>query len=104
MGADKALLRLGGRPLVDIAVEKLRGLCAEVSIVGNREDLREFAPLVMEDRVECGPAAGMEAGLKASRHEWNMFVPVDVPLLPAELLGEVGSRRRCGVSDERELP
>jgi len=86
MGADKALLKFCGRPMVEIAVEKLRGFCADVSIAGNREDLSEFAPVVREERVDCGPAAGIEAGLKASRQEWAMFVPVDVPLVPAELL------------------
>lgn len=86
MGEDKALLRFCGRPMVEIAVEKLRRFCAEVSIVGNRDDLSGFAPVVREDRVDCGPAAGVEAGLKATKQEWSMFVPVDVPLVPGELL------------------
>lgn len=86
MGSDKALLRLGGRPMIEIAVEKLRSFCAEVSIAGNRDDLGEFAPVVHEERVDCGPAAGIEAGLKASRQEWAMFIPVDVPLVPMEVL------------------
>jgi molybdenum cofactor guanylyltransferase len=86
MGRDKALLEVGGRPMVQIAVEKLRGFCAEVSIAGNREDLGRFAPVVHEERVDCGPAAGIEAGLKASRQEWAMFIPVDAPLVPMEFL------------------
>jgi molybdopterin-guanine dinucleotide biosynthesis protein A len=36
--------------------------------------------------MDCGPAAGIEAGLKASRQEWAMFIPVDVPLVPMEFL------------------
>jgi len=86
MGADKALLEFRGRPMVEIAVEKLRGFCAEVSIAGNREELSRFALVVREERLDCGPAAGIEAGLKASTQEWAMFVPVDVPLVPGELL------------------
>jgi molybdopterin-guanine dinucleotide biosynthesis protein A len=86
MGVDKATLMFGGRPMVEIAVEKLRGLCAEVSIAGNREDLDGFAPVVREERVECGPGAGVEAGLKACTQPWALFVPVDVPLVPAEFL------------------
>jgi molybdopterin-guanine dinucleotide biosynthesis protein A len=87
MGEDKALLQLGGRSLVEIAVEKLRRLCAEVSIAGNRSDLAAFAPVVMEARVDVGPGAGIEAGLRAAAgEEWCLFVPVDVPLLPVELL------------------
>jgi len=86
MGADKALLEFRGRPMVEIAVQKLREFCAEVSIAGNREDLSGFAPVVREERVDCGPAAGIEAGLKAAQQEWAIFVPVDVPLVPGELL------------------
>lgn len=86
MGEDKALLRFCGRPMVEIAVEKLRGFCAEVTIVGNREDLGGFAPVVTEARVGVGPAAGIEAGLLAAKQEWALFVPVDVPLVPGELL------------------
>jgi molybdopterin-guanine dinucleotide biosynthesis protein A len=86
MGVDKALLRFCGRPMVEIAVEKLREFCAVVTIAGNREDLAGFAPVVRETRVEVGPAAGIEAGLGAATEDWVMFVPVDVPLIPAELL------------------
>jgi molybdenum cofactor guanylyltransferase len=86
MGVDKALLPFCGRPMVEIAVEKLRGFCAEVWIAGNREDLGEYAPVVREARMEVGPGAGVEAGLGAARQDWVMFVPVDVPLVPGELL------------------
>jgi molybdenum cofactor guanylyltransferase len=86
MGVDKATMLFCGRPMVEIAVEKLRGVCAEVSIVGNREDLVGFAPVVPEARLNVGPAAGIEAGLRAATQPWAMFVPVDVPLVPEELL------------------
>ena len=86
MGRDKATLPFRGRPMVEIAVEKLRGFCAQVSIAGNRDDLAAYAPVVHEERVDVGPAAGIDAGLKACEQPWAMFVPVDVPLVPAELL------------------
>ncbi len=92
MGVDKATLTVGGRSMVSIAVETLRQVCGEVSIVGNRQDLREVAPVVGEARLETGPGAGIEAGLFAALAsgggEWCLFVPVDVPLLPAFLLRE----------------
>lgn len=86
MGQDKALLQFRGRPMVEIAVEKLRSFCAAVSIVGEREDLEGVAPVVRGERPGAGPAAGIEAGLRACEQPWAMFVPVDVPLVPAELL------------------
>lgn len=74
--------------MVEIAVEKLHGFCSAVSIAGNREDLSGFAPVVQETWVDHGPAGGIEAGLRACTQPWAMFVPVDVPLVPGELLGK----------------
>ena len=86
MGRDKALVPFRGRPMVEIAVEKLRAFCAEVWISGNREDLADFATVVREEPVAAGPIAGLEAGLQVSTQRWAMFLPVDVPRLPAALL------------------
>ncbi len=86
MGQDKTLLRFRDTPLVEIAVEKLRSFCAEVSLAGNRDDLSLFAPVVRESRVNAGPAAGVEAGLQASGQACAIFMPVDVPFVPAWLL------------------
>lgn len=86
MGTDKALLRLGGAPMVEIAVERLRRFCSTVSVAGSREDLREFAVVVPEGRLLAGPGAGVEAGLAAAVEGWALFTPVDVPFAPAALL------------------
>jgi molybdopterin-guanine dinucleotide biosynthesis protein A len=86
MGQDKALLAVGGHPMVEIAVGKLRSFCAFVSIAGNRDDLAPFAEIVHETRTGTGPAAGIEAGLHAARQPWALFVPVDVPFVPPSLL------------------
>lgn len=86
MGRDKALLEIGGRPMVEVAVRKLESFCAEVSIAGNRDDLGSFAAVVREERADAGPAAGIEAGLRVARQPWALFMPVDVPLISAELL------------------
>ena len=86
MGRDKALLPFRGRSMVEIAVEKLRSFCAEVSIAGNRSDLSSFAPVVREPWIEAGPVAGIGTGLGAASQPWALFLPVDVPILPDKLL------------------
>jgi molybdopterin-guanine dinucleotide biosynthesis protein A len=86
MGVDKASMPFRGRPMVEIALEKLRSFCAEVGIAGNREDLAGYATVTPETRMDAGPAAGIEAGMMAATQPWVMFVPVDVPLVPVELL------------------
>lgn len=86
MGRDKALLELGGRPLVEIAVERLRRLGMTVRICGSRPDLESFAPVVADNVAGCGPLGGLSAALAVSDAELNLFVPVDAPLLPEEFL------------------
>lgn len=88
MGEDKALLRFCGRPMIEIAAEKLRSFCAEVGVAGNRDDLGAYAAVVRETRMGIGPASGVEAGLLAARLPWALFVPVDVPLIPQQVLRE----------------
>lgn len=86
MGRDKALLELAGKPLVLRAVEKLRQICVEVSILGNREELAAYAPLVRDLHEECGPLGGIEAALAHSTRAWNLFMAVDMPFLPVGFL------------------
>lgn len=86
MGQDKALLELAGKPLVLRAVEKLRQVCAEVSILGNRDELEAYAPLVRDLHEGCGPLGGIEAALAHSPRVWNLFMAVDMPFLPVGFL------------------
>lgn len=86
MGRDKALLELAGKPLVLRAVEKLRQVCAEVSILGNREELEAYAPLIRDLHEGCGPLGGIEAALANSTKAWSLFMAVDMPFLPAGFL------------------
>jgi molybdopterin-guanine dinucleotide biosynthesis protein A len=109
MGRDKALLQLAGRPLIDHAVAKLRRMCGEVYILageqlaaanGRNAALAAYAPLVYDLHPGCGPIAGVEAALAHSSQEWNLILPVDMPLLPTAFLGE-WVRRAVGRSPER---
>jgi molybdenum cofactor guanylyltransferase len=86
MGRDKVLLELGGRPLIEHALEKLRGLGFLPRIVGSRSDLAVFAPVIPDIHSQAGPLGGIEAALAASDSAQNLFLPVDLPWLPAECL------------------
>lgn len=88
MGTDKALLELAGRPLVLHAVTKLRRVCADVQILSSRPELAGFAPLVPDMHHGCGPLGGLETALGHSWHEWNLFLPVDMPFLPSAFLDQ----------------
>jgi molybdopterin-guanine dinucleotide biosynthesis protein A len=84
MGQDKALLRLGGRSMLEIALDKLRALHlpAPPRVAGLRSDAVAVADL----HPGCGPLSGIEAALIASSRPLNVFLPVDMPLLPPKFL------------------
>ena len=90
MGRDKALLEFRGRPLVLHSLEKLRSLGFTPRIVigyeAARPDLAAFAPVVADNYRSLGPLGGIEAALSASDADLNLFLPVDLPLLPIEFL------------------
>lgn len=86
MGQDKALLEFEGIPLVELALRKLRAVTDSPRIVGDRPDLGGFAPVVMDLQANSGPLGGIGAALKATACEWNVFLPVDLPLVPAGFL------------------
>jgi molybdenum cofactor guanylyltransferase len=87
MKRDKALLRLADVSLVQLGLEKLRSLGFLPQIVGTRPDLESFAPVIYDNYPNAGPLGGIEAALAASHEELNFFLPVDLPLLPIQLLG-----------------
>jgi molybdopterin-guanine dinucleotide biosynthesis protein A len=87
MGQDKALLPLQGTPLLALALQKLRALGGPPpQIVGSRSDLSAYAPVLPDLRPGCGPLSGIEAALAATTQPLNLFLPVDLPLLPANFL------------------
>ncbi|ADV83333.1 molybdenum cofactor guanylyltransferase [Terriglobus saanensis] len=88
MGQDKSMLKLHGRSLLEIAVEKTREVCGNVAVLCGPDPSRTqgLAEAVMDLHGECGPLGGIEAALAKTTFDWNLFLPVDTPLLPEELL------------------
>ncbi len=84
MGADKALVQLGGVPLIVRALGILRDAGLDAAIAGARSDLSGYAPAV--DDAGRGPLGGICAALESTRAELAVFLSVDMPLLPSVLV------------------
>ena len=119
-GGDKALLRLGGRRLIDRVVARLRPQVAALAINANGDPTR-FAgcglPVVADSVPDfAGPLAGVLAGLDwaAARHpdvSHVASVATDAPFLPTDLvsrlvaaLGEADADLACAASGGRPHP
>jgi molybdenum cofactor guanylyltransferase len=97
-GGDKALRPLGGRPLLDHVIERLRPQVAAMVLNANGDPSRfaGFGLPVVPDSVPdfAGPLAGVLAGLDwaaANRPdcEWVVSVPTDAPFLPRDLVARL---------------
>ncbi len=93
-GADKGLLPVGGRPLIEHVADRLRPQCDRLLIVANRnlDDYARLAPVVRDEVAGYpGPLAGIVAAfgfLAANRHAlpcWLLTAPVDCPDPPCNL-------------------
>jgi molybdopterin-guanine dinucleotide biosynthesis protein A len=89
MRQDKALLTLGGEPLVKRGVRKLSKVCGEVAIAGGSEELTQFGRVIHDESAGCGPLGGIVAALDQSSFEWNLFLAVDAPFVPVPVLREL---------------
>ncbi|HEV8360496.1 MAG TPA: molybdenum cofactor guanylyltransferase [Candidatus Thermoplasmatota archaeon] len=85
MGADKAFVRLAGKPLVEWVLDALEPLTRSFVIVAN--DLPKFAAyesrarVVADDPPRAGPLAALRAGLRNSRQDWVFVTSCDAPFL-----------------------
>jgi len=86
MGRDKALVELGGRPLIAHAVGILREAGLTASIAGARQPLQEFAPVIEDREPGLGPLAGICSALASITARYAVFISVDAPLIPPSLV------------------
>lgn len=84
-GADKAVLLLGGRTLLDLVLSALDG-AERVVVVGPKRWDRAGVLWTKEDPAGSGPAAALDAGLKLVRAGTVVVVGVDHPFVTAELV------------------
>lgn len=97
---DKGLMALGGRPLLEIAIERARGQVSDL-ILNAAGDPRRFAAFglpVVADVIEgfAGPLAGILTGLEwAAAHRpevaWVATFATDAPFLPGDLVARLAA-------------
>lgn len=86
MGRDKALVEFAGRPLVERALTILHEAGLEARIAGARSSLGSYAPIVDDAEPGRGPLDGICAAMSEITVRRAVFLPVDLPLVPASLI------------------
>ena len=85
MGRDKALLELGGVPMVVRIARLADPHVASVALVGPPERYASLGLGVIPDRWPgTGPLGGIATALCASAADWNLILGCDLPYLTTE--------------------
>lgn len=123
MGRDKALLRIGGKTLLERSAERVREAAGNVVIVAEPSRYAHFGfPVIPDREFGKGPLGGIVAALEATVTDWNLVVAVDMPgietatlewligtALPGEFdcvapIGDTGPEPLCAMYRRRALP
>ena len=91
MGRDKALVPLGGRPMIDHVIERLSPQVADLAISANGDAGRfDWTGLtVLPDQTPMGPLSGILSGLIWARAQGAtalVTAPCDGPIFPGDLV------------------
>lgn len=86
MGEDKSLLQVGGETLVARALRILLEAGLAARIAGAASPLGAFGAVVEDARPGLGPLGGICAALASTGARLAVFLPVDLPMLPAALV------------------
>lgn len=101
MGRDKALLELGGEPLL-VRTARLVGAVVgkQAVVIGPAVLYRNLKLAVVEDDWPgAGPLGGIATALRVSQAEWNLVVACDLPYLTQTWLEFLAARARQSRAD-----
>lgn len=81
MGFDKQKIKIGGKLIVDYLAEKLDKHFSQIIIVTKTPDLYKGKPytLCQDYYKNCGPLAGIHAGLKNTKSQAAYIMACDMP-------------------------
>ncbi len=102
-GEDKGLIDLGGRPLIDHVLERIRPQVSQVVINANRnlERYAEFGCPVISDTLNDfqDPLAGFLAVMQQVDSDYIVTLPCDGPCLPGNLVARLHEARQAAGAD-----
>jgi molybdopterin-guanine dinucleotide biosynthesis protein A len=100
MKRDKALLEVGGVPLLLRTARLLESVVGAPSVIGDPATYKSLAlPVIADDWPGAGPLGGIATALRASTGSWNLVVACDLPYLTAEFLRFLLARAVASTAD-----
>ncbi|RUT33339.1 molybdenum cofactor guanylyltransferase [Paenibacillus zeisoli] len=105
MGRNKALLPIGGLPLIERLVREMEQITDRLIIISNDEaPYRYLGKEIIPDLYkQAGPLAGIHAGLSASESSWNLITACDMPFVNKAALHRLRLEAETICAIEQEL-
>jgi len=93
MGCDKATLPWGDSDLLHTVLDRLAPVCSELIVISNvpRVIARQGVRVVADHYPQCGPLAGMQAGLLAAEAEYSFITACDMPFLNTAVIAFIAA-------------
>lgn len=88
MGRDKALVPLGGRPMIEHVITRVTGLGDEILVTTNNPDAYEYlgVSLASDEEPGAGALPGLRTALGAAQGDDVLLVACDMPFVNRLLL------------------
>ncbi len=100
MGRTKALLEIGGEPMVVRTVRLAEQVVGSVAVVGGSREPQRFGLQVIEDDLPGGgPLGGIATALRVSHAPWNLILACDLPYLTRAWLEFLAARALRSAAD-----
>jgi molybdenum cofactor guanylyltransferase len=94
MGRNKAFVPIGGRPMIEVVLERIREIFGQAPLlVTNAPDCYRYLGLDMVGDVyqEQGPLGGIHAGLSHCPTSYGFVFACDMPFIGAPLIHAMGA-------------
>jgi molybdopterin-guanine dinucleotide biosynthesis protein A len=100
MGTDKALLELGGLPMIVRAARLVESVVGSAVIIGSPETYQRLGlSALRDDWPGAGPLGGIATALRVSESPWTLIVACDLPYLTRDWLKHLLNRASNSARD-----
>jgi molybdenum cofactor guanylyltransferase len=100
MGRAKALLEIGGEPMVVRTVRLAERVVGSAAVVGGSREQQKLGLQVIEDDLPGrGPLGGIATALRVSDAPWNLILACDLPYLTRAWLEFLAARALASDAD-----
>ncbi len=100
MGREKALLEIGGVPLIFRTARMVESAAGSATVIGETDGIRALGlRTVADDWPGAGPLGGIATALRVSGAMWSLVVACDLPYLTKAWLEYLVSRAQASDAD-----